>query len=91
MGIEISLSHCISNHLRVRVTAVVFVALHLFHISRFSEVQERKKYVYKDNVPFYVILTWEAHMSTCIRVTREAVWQVVVMMAKDEMLILATY
>lgn len=30
-------------------------------------------------------------MSTCIRVIGEAVWQVVIMMAKDEMLIIATY
>lgn len=48
MGIEISLSHCVSNHLRGRVTAVVFVALHLFHISKVFRSTERKKYVYKD-------------------------------------------
>ena len=30
-------------------------------------------------------------MSTGIRVIGEAVWQVVIMMAKDEMLIIATY
>ena len=34
MGIEISLSHCISNYLGVRVTAVMFLVLHLFHTSK---------------------------------------------------------
>ena len=34
MGIEISLSHCISIYLGVRVTAVMFLVLHLFHTSK---------------------------------------------------------
>lgn len=34
MGIEISLSHCISNYLGVRVTAIMFLVLHLFHTSK---------------------------------------------------------